>query len=67
VDNYDKFRIENIPKYFVNCEHPVQIKYYQYFVNNYYNKLKRNKEKESKFAYRPPIAKKEKFEIPETN
>jgi hypothetical protein len=64
VNNYNKFIIENTPKYVVNCEHPLQIKYHKYFVNNYNTKLKRNQRKKSKFVYRPPIVQKEKVTIP---
>jgi hypothetical protein len=64
IDNYNRFIIENTPKYVVNCEHPLQIKYHKYFVTNYYHRLKRNKQRDSKFVYKPPVIEKDKLLIP---
>jgi hypothetical protein len=53
VDNSNKFIIESIPKYVVNCEHSLQIKYHRNFMYNYCNKLKRKIKKKANLFIDP--------------
>jgi hypothetical protein len=66
VNNYRRFRFKHPLKYVVNCDHPLQIKFHQYFVANYINKQRRNIQRENKFIYKPTPVKKDKIIIPET-
>jgi hypothetical protein len=64
IDNYNRYKFEHPPKYIVNCDHPLQIKFHRYFVVNYTNRQRRNAQRKNKFIYRSAPIKKIKLEIP---